>query len=137
MNVFRLCKLAGIAMALVTTGAFAGTFEATLGDREYSLEVVCDAFGENMVMFRSDEAHYASARDTDGDGIAVIGQPGIGNRLTLALELLDNDERFLINSGIPGQELELVPGDNSLRGQGRMLGESGSDRDIEFTLVCP
>jgi len=113
----------------------AGKFKATMGDRKYDLDVTCDAFQKDRVMFRSDDSGYGEAKDSNGDNIAITGQPGLDEGLSLALEINDNGEVYVVNNSIAGQKLSLEMNGNTLTGSGKMLGTAGQPA-IEFTLTC-
>jgi len=81
----------------LTAASTAGKFKATMGDKIYDLDVTCDRFSKNEVMFRSDD-DYSGGKDTNGDNIAVYGQPGSGEGLGLVLEIYDNGKTFLLDS---------------------------------------
>jgi len=137
---FSICVLSFLAPGCGTSDnpsdkPSTGIFKATMGDRKYELDVTCDTFQKDRVMFRSDDSGYAEAKDTNGDNIAVTGSPGLGEGLSLALVINDNGEVYVVNSSIQGQKLDLEMNGNTLTGRGKMLGIMGQPT-IEFTLTC-
>jgi len=108
----------------LTAAPTAGKFKATMGDKIFDLDVTCDRFSKNEVMFRSDD-DYSEGKDTNGDNIAVYGQPGSGQGPGLVLEIFDNGKTFILDSAIKRQNVELKMSGNTLTGKGRML-------DLEF-----
>jgi len=135
INIFVLSIL--IPQYGLAAESSAGKFKATMGDKIYDLDVTCDSFSKNEVMFRSDDdSGYSEAKDTNGDNIAVYGQPGLGEGLSLALEIYDNGKSFVVNNSIKGQNLDLKMSGNTLTGKGKMLDLEFTNPMIEFTLTC-
>jgi len=116
----------------------AGKFKATMGDKIYDLDVTCDRFSKNKVMFRSDDesGYYSKPKDTNGDNITVYGLPGVGEGLTLALTINDKGEYFTVNTSIKGDKFDLEMSGNTLTGKGKILGSGYINPIIEFTLTC-
>jgi hypothetical protein len=134
---FSICVLFALVPRYgFTANPSTGNFKATMGDKKYDLDVTCDAFGTDQVMFRSDDSGYVEAKDINGDGIAITGAPGLfGEGLTMVLEINDKGQLYVVNSGIIGQKLDLEMSGNTLTGKGKMLSMT-SQPTIEFTLTC-
>ena len=134
---FSICMLSVfIPRYGLTASPGAGNFKATMGDKKYNLAVTCDEFRKDRVMFRLDDSGYAEAKDTNGDGIAITGQPGFGKGLTLALVINNKGQSYVVNSAIKGQKLDFKMSGNTLTGRGKMLSLTFSQSNIEFTLTC-
>ena len=133
INIFVLSIL--IPQSGFTATSTAGKFNATMGDKIYDLDVTCDKFSKDKVMFRSDdESGYGIPKDTNGDNIAVSG---LGNELSLTLTIYVKGEYFVGKSSYKGnKKLDLKMSGNTLTGKGEMLGSGYINPIIEFTLTC-
>ena len=131
-----------ISQAGLTAASTVGTFNATMGDEIYDMDVTCDKFSKNKVMFRSDDDDsvyfsYNKPIDTNGDNITVYGQPLLGDGLTLNLTIYVKGEFFVGKSSYEGnKKLDLKMSGNTLTGKGEMLGSGYINPIIEFTLTC-
>jgi hypothetical protein len=120
----------------------AGKFKATMGDKIYDLDVTCDRFSKDGVMFRSDDkSGYREAKDTNGDNIAVYGQgvPVIGEGLSMSLQIYDNGKIFLAktNKISKPMNIDIKMSGNTLTGKGKIIHlETMTNPRIEFTLTC-
>lgn len=117
-----------------------GTFKATVGEKTYELDVTCNKFQKDKVMFTSESpANYSELKDMNGDGIVVTGSPATLKKLSLALEIKEKENSFIVNSEVTfgGASLDLDMSGNTLTGKGKMQQElSASTVPVEFTVTC-
>ena len=133
ISIFVLSTL--IPQSGLAGASTAGKFKATMGDKTYDLDVTCDKFSKDKVMFISDvESGYGIPKDTTGDNIAVSG---LGNALSLTLMFYVKGESFVGKSSYKGnKKLDLKMSGNTLTGKGEMLGSGYFNPIIDFTLTC-
>lgn len=103
-----------------------GLFTATLGGKQYKVEIECSYFNEDYFKFQSDKTDLT---DSNGDGLIISGfQKG----KKLVLTIINRSKKF------SAANIIFTKANNTASGGGKLFEEGGNIKGFEivFKVAC-